>query len=355
MSLPNPNDGQLLIKPLYVVAQYTMTSIRFLIATLHNPKLAACQRLSYNRHSCNGIRLPPMRALLMITLCSYFFILPAQAGQLDNLENEATKSSSKSKSSSSKNSSKNSSYNTSSSNSSFSDELEDEIAAGIAGFIVEATVKIVGYSAMAVVAGGVVSNERYIRSQPEPTDNNELHPENKERDKDKEIDTEGFYRTKGDPILPMLRISSHWLHSDNDINAQLHRIEAGYSFFGISYSQNILNEDGDQLKLSNTLIHYRMSFANDFSWDLAYGRGKMNGNQDHDGSVFAMPMRYRFHPDWHFEYYPVWSSYKGGSLAEHQFSFNYHYKYIGATLGYKTWSAGDTSIDGLFTGINLSF
>ena len=286
-----------------------------------------------------------MRALLMFTLCFHFIILPAQAGQLDNLETEATKSSSKSKSSSSKTSSNNSS----SSNSSFGDELEAEIAAGIAGFIVEATVKVVGYSAMAVVAGAVISNERYIRSLPDPIDNNELSPE------DKEIDTESFYRAKGDPILPMLRISAHWLDSGNDVSAQLNRIEAGYSFFGISYSQNILKEDGDQLKLSNTLIHYRMSFSNDFSWDLAYGRGKMNGNQEHDGSVFAMPMRYRFHPDWHFEYYPVWSSYKGGSLAEHQFSFNYHYKYIGATLGYKTWSAGDTSIDGLFTGLYLSF
>ena len=295
-----------------------------------------------------------MRALLIITLCFYFIILPAQAGQLDNLESEATKSSSKSKSSSSKNSS--------SSNSSFTDELEAEVAAGIAGFIVEATVKIVGYSAMAVVAGGIISNERYIRSLPEPIDNNEPDPENKENSKeeinkeiDTEIDTEGFYRAKGDPILPMLRISAHWLDSGNDVSAQLNRIEAGYSFFGISYSQNILKEDGDQLKLSNTLIHYRMSFSNDFSWDLAYGRGKMNGNQEHDGSVFAMPMRYRFNSDWHFEYYPVWSSYKGGSLAEHQFSFNYHYKYIGATLGYKTWSAGDTSIDGLFTGLYLSF
>ena len=159
----------------------------------------------------------------------------------------------------------------------------------------------------------------------------------------------------GDPILPMFRASAQWLNTGSDINAQLNRIEVGYSFLGMSYSQNILNENGDQLKLSNTLIHYRMSFHNNFSWDLAYGRGKMNGNQEHDGSVFAMPMRLRFNPNWHFEYYPVWSSYKGGSLAEHQFSFNYHYKHLGTTLGYKTWSAGNASVDGLFAGVYLSF
>jgi len=264
---------------------------------------------------------PSMRTLLIVTLCLYFNTLPAQAGQLDNLETEATKSSSKSKSKSSSSSSSSSSDD---SNSSLSDELGYEITTGIAEVMVGA-----------IVAVGGMSNERYMRSQPE--------------------EEETLYREIGDPILPMLRISAHWLDSGNDVSAQLNRIEAGYGFFGISYSQNTLKEDGDQLKLSNTLIHYRMTFANDFSWDLAYGRGKMNGNQEHDGSVFAMPMRFRFNPDWHFEYYPVWSSYKGGSLAEHQFSFNYHYKYIGATLGYKTWSAGDTSIDGLFTGLYLSF
>jgi hypothetical protein len=153
----------------------------------------------------------------------------------------------------------------------------------------------------------------------------------------------------------MLRLSSHWLYSTSDINARLNRVEVGYSFFGMSHTQNILNEGSDQLKLSNTLFHYRMSFANDLSWDLAYGYGKMNGKQKHNGSVFAMPIRFRFKPEWHLEYYPVWSSYKGGSLAEHQFSVNYHHKYIGATAGYKTWSAGTTSIDGFFAGVYLSF
>lgn len=292
----------------------------------------------------------PMRTFLIAALCLNLSILPVYAGQLDNLEREATKSSSKSK----KKSSQNSSSNNSSGKTSFGDDIKSEIAAGIAEIIVEASVKIVGFSAMAIVAGGAFSNERYAKTLPEPIDNN-----NPESEDSSEVRNENFlkelFRANGDPMLPMLRISSHWLYSNSDINAQLNRIELGYSFLGMSYSQNSLSEDGDKLTLANTLIHYRMSFHNNFSWDFAYGRGKMNGNQEHDGSVFAMPMRLRFKPNWHFEYYPVWSSYKGGSLSEHQFSFNYHYKYIGATLGYKTWSAGTASVDGLFTGLYLSF
>ena len=264
----------------------------------------------------------PMRTpLLIATLCLSFSIVPAYAGTLDNLERESTKSASTSKKSSS-------------SSKSESTSLGDDIAGRIVAGIGEAIAK-------AVVAGGAMSHDRYMQTEPKIIDDSEA--------------LQNLYRTTGDPLVPMLRASSQWLYSSNNINAQLNRIEAGYGFFGISYSQNKLNEDGDELTLANTLIHYRMSFGNNFSWDFAYGRGKMNGNQNHDGSVFAMPMRFRLKPDWHLEYYPVWSSYKGGSLAEHQFSVNYHYKYLGATVGYKTWSAGTASVDGLFTGLYLSF
>ena len=294
------------------------------------------------------MRLP----LLIVTLCLSFSIAPAYAGKLDNLERESTKSSSKSKSK--KSSSGNSSSSNSNGNTSLGDDIQSRIAAGIAEILIEVTVKAVGYGAIVVATGGESSHDRYKQSEPEAIDYNPLNSEQVEED-DKSKVPEALFRTTGDPLVPMFRASSHWLYSSSDINAQLNRIEAGYSFLGFSYSQNILNENGDELKLANTLAHYRMSFGNNFSWDFAYGRGKMNGNQNHDGSVFAMPMRLRFNPDWHFEYYPVWSSYKGGSLSEHQFSFNYHYKYIGATVGYKTWSAGTASVDGLFSGLYISF
>jgi hypothetical protein len=289
--------------------------------------------------------------LLIATLCLYAFVTPVQAGQLNNIETAALKSPSKSKKSSNRSSRSDKNISL---GEEIKKEIKKEIAIGVAEVVVKVTIMLVGSIPVAVLAGGAFSHERYSKSKPEPIETNDLEPDDTKKPKNGNFQKE-LYRVAGDPILPMFRASAQWLNSGSDINAQLNRIEAGYSFLGMSYSQNILNENGDQLKLSNTLIHYRMTFHNNFSWDLAYGRGKMNGNQKHDGSVFAMPMRLRFNPNWHFEYYPVWSSYKGGSLAEHQFSFNYHYKHIGTTLGYKTWSAGKTSIDGLFGGIYLSF
>jgi uncharacterized membrane protein len=285
-----------------------------------------------------------------------------QAGRLDDLESASTKSSSRSSSSSSS--------SRSSSSSSSDNSIGGAIAGAIAEVMVEVLVKVtahaVGAGISAMAYGGENSLHRYQRTQSEnvthtafervklQSANGEISAE-EYNNFQSQYHQNALYRAKGDPILPAIRLSSQWLTANSDIQAQLYRIEAGYGLFGVSVSQNNLQEDGDSLTLSNALAHYRMSFGNNFSWDLAFGSGKMNGNQSHDGSVFAMPIRYRFNPDWHFEYYPVWSSYKGGSLAEHQFSFNYHYKHLGATLGYKTWSAGSTSVEGLFTGLYLSF
>jgi hypothetical protein len=298
-----------------------------------------------------------MKALAVIpTLILSLLVSTVQAGTLDDLESESTKSKSRSSSSSSS-----SSTTTYSSNSSSNSSSGNSLTNAVGGLLAEIIVKAIGLGITTMAHAGENSLHRYDHNKPETNDQKikqELRQAINQQEMRKLEEREyqnSLFRAKGDPILPTVRISSQWLYGNDDINAQLYRAEIGYGFFGVSFSQNDLQESGDTLSVSNTLLHYRMSFGNDFSWDLAFGRGKMNGNQKHDGSVFAMPMRYRYNRDWHFEYYPVWSSYEGGSLAEHQFSFNYHYQHIGATLGYKTWSSGATAVDGLFTGLYLSF
>ena len=291
-----------------------------------------------------------------LTLCLFSPI--GHTSQIYDLESASTKSKSRS------NSSNDSSNDFS--NDSSSGGVSGGIGAAIGGLFIGAFISAAEIGIRSMVFAGDNSLQRYQRNEAKTLDAEELKTVQSLAATNKMSKTEysefqkqnyknTLFRTDGDPILPALRLSSQWLSGAGDINAQLFRAEAGYGFISVSYAQNRLQEDGDSLTLSNLLVHYRMSFSNDFSWDLAYGRGKMNGNQAHDGRVFAMPIRFRFHKDWHVEYYPVWSSYGGGSLSEHQFSFNYHYDYIGATVGYKTWSAGTTAVDGLFTGLYLSF
>ena len=198
-----------------------------------------------------------------------------------------------------------------------------------------------------MVAGGDNSFKRYLTDEPDQS------PSDTFSDEESELH---LFRRHGDPILPKFALSSHWLAASHNVSAQQNRVELGLGFLGVSHTQNTLNEPGDTLTLSNTLVHYRMSAGNNFSWDLAWGKGKMNGNQKHTGDVFAMPIRLRMTPDVHLEYYPVWSSYNGGALSEHQLSINWQAnKYAGITAGYKKWSAGPTTIEGIFTGLNFSY
>lgn len=270
-----------------------------------------------------------------LSMCLIFTVSISQAGKLSDLETSASKPKKRGTSSSSSSSG--------SSKSGSGSAIGDKLAEGIAELIFRVTFKIAETGITVLGKGGENSVNRYAKSAPVL-----IQSEEGEREV-------GLFRKLGDPILPTLKLSSQWLDSSDNITAQLNRIEGGYGLIGFSYSENTLNEDGDELTLSNTLVHYRMSLGNNLSWDLAYGRGRMNGNQSNEGDVFAMPIRLRLNPDWHFEYYPVWSSYNGGSLSEHQFSMNYHYKYVGVSAGYKKWSAGLTTVDGIFAGLYLAF
>lgn len=260
---------------------------------------------------------------LLITISN-----PVLAGTLDDLESEATKPVNKS-----------SSRNSQSSDTNNNSTLSGAFADFFAELLFKITAKTIETTADVLVAGGLNSQNRY-----QADDNANGHR---------------LFRTKGDPILPSFGYTSHWLSANDNISAQLNRVELGYGLFGISYSENTLDEDGDKLTLSNTMLHYRMSLGNNLSWDLAWGKGKMNGNQSHQGDVLAMPIRLRLNRNVHLEYYPTWSSYNGGELSEHQFSVNYRgtgaYKYFGVTAGYKKWSAGLTTVNGIFTGLNLTF
>lgn len=295
--------------------------------------------------------LPRLCLIPFFTMCLSASVV---AGTLDDLERDATTPKAKSSGGSSGASQSSGSYSRGSDEPS---DFESQLAAGMAELVIRITAEVVGFGLSAMAQGGENSVQRYAHANADARQTPAPLPIASGLDaSDAALHVPEFlFRKQGDPILPTVRLTSQWVSGSDNVTAQLNRIEGGYGLLGFSYSRNQLDEQGDKLTLENTLVHYRMSFGNDLSWDLAYGRGKMNGNQSHNGDVFAMPIRYRMKPDWHFEYYPVWSSYNGGSLSEHQFSFNYHYKFMGISIGHKRWSAGPTTVSGVFTGLYLSF
>jgi len=279
----------------------------------------------------------PYKRLLTCLILS-LLANPVLAGTLDDLETQSTqKNKSSSKSSGNKSNSSSGTYRSSQDNDSGS-----PIDGAIAVIVLTVAAIELTFKAVEVLAvGGGDSVERYQHSSGDSEVNESGEP--------------SLFRKKGDPILPTLRLSSQWLNGSNNVSGQLNRVEAGFGFIGVSHSQNRLTEPGDKLTIKHTLVHYRMSFGNDLSWDLAFGKGKMKGNQRHSGNVFAMPVRLRLSESVHFEYYPVWSNYGGSRLSEHQLSVNWQREKVGLSAGFKTLKAGDTSVNGLFAGLYVNF
>ena len=166
---------------------------------------------------------------------SLVFLLSTQswAGTLDDLEDDATKPV------------KRSSSSQSSSGYSNDDNNDSSLDSFFAELLFKLTAKTLEVTATTLIAGGINSQTRY--------------------EENNEHSGRSLFRTKGDPILPTIGYTAHWLSANDDINAQLNRIELGYGLIGISYSENTLDENGrniahysvimtsnnDQLKIIN--------------------------------------------------------------------------------------------------------
>lgn len=262
------------------------------------------------------------RLLLFVVLCA---VIPSYAGVLRDLEESATKPKSSSSSSSKPKSN-------SKSSASDSDTIGGELAFSLVTWIVETTLYTVG---KVIAYGGENSWKRYGVMEQEEKDS--------------------LYRLPGDGILPSFKLDTHYLLASNDVSGHQTRIELGYGLLGVSQTKNRLFERSDSLTMNYTLFHYRMSFGNRLSWDLAAGFGRLHGEDSYDGTVSAMPIRYRFSDKWYGEYFPVWSSYNGGAMTEHQLGLNWQKKHFGVSMGYKEWLTDNTNVEGFFVGVNMVY
>lgn len=268
---------------------------------------------------------------IIVLIMIYTLTGNTYGGTLKRMEESATKSQGGSSSSSSS-VEVSSSTTKKRSGSSSSSSLGDDFAGRVLGALLSIPMKA---AEAALAYGGESSMDRY--NSTEPTESDPL------------------YRKPGDGLLPTVKIDAHFLLASDDITGQQSRVELGYGMYGFSHTTSRLFEKSDSLTMSYNLFHYRMSFSNRLSWDLALGEGKLNGDDEYSGAIAAMPIRFRFSHLWYGEYFPVWSSYNGGAMAEHQFSINWQEQFFGIYLGYKEWITDDTEVKGFFLGGNLVY
>jgi hypothetical protein len=223
----------------------------------------------------------------------------------------------------------------------------DSSSSGFMATIVSGLVEVAGE---VIIAGGAFSFERHENTLTSQFEYEQVVTNNAIGDSNYSA-----IRTSGDPVLPLLKFSAHALLATDDIVGVSNYIEVGYGAIAISYSNNLLFEAGDDLQIENTLFHYRMSLGNAVAIGFAAGSGEMNGEDKNTSSIFSMPIRFEINENYNFEYYPVWSNFNAGEMAEHQFSLNRHYEYFGLTLGYKKTVASSVAIHGMFAGLYASY
>jgi len=272
------------------------------------------------------------KSRVVLALCLSLAFAPAYAGAVADLEREATKEDSSDSGDSSSKSSSSRSYRS-------YDDDDDDTSDAEAAF---ALLYVVGYGVAALAAGGGLSADRYNASEPMMMS-------------DGSADPSSLYRRPYDPILPMFKASTFAMKGSNATDVAGFQLEAGIGPLGISYTQHSLKDKTDTLDYSATMFHYRMSGSNDFSIDLAFGGAELDGENKTKGKVFAVPMRARLSEYLHVEYYPMISRFNDGQLRDHKISLNFQKDFYGVSVGMRSFSAGDTTINGLFGGLYMAY
>lgn len=273
------------------------------------------------------------KSQVVFAVCFFLAFSPAHAGAVADLEREATKEESSDSGGSSSNSSSSRSYR------SYDDDDEDDTSEADAAF---ALLYVVGYGIAALAAGGSLSADRYNASEPMMMSDGSSDPST-------------MFRRPYDPILPMFKASTFAMKGSHSTDVVGFQLEAGVGPLGISHTQHSFKDKTDTLDYSATMFHYRMSGSNDVSIDLAFGGAELDGENKTKGKVFAIPVRLRLNEHVHFEYYPMISRFNDSELRDHKISLNFQKDFYGVSVGMRSFSAGDTSISGLFGGLYLSY
>lgn len=280
-----------------------------------------------------------MRILFYSLFLAVLFLQSEEsfAGKLSDLEKSATKSS-ESRNRSGSSSGSGSGSSSSGGGYSIGDQLFGYIIEGM----VRITVRLVSWS---VSYGGTASLRRFECESSE----DQCSVTGDEDDKTY------FYRKSGDTVLPMLKLNVSAL-SSGDISGYTGYAEAGYGPAAISYELHNLVEDGNHLAISNTLLHYRMTFGNRFSVGLAAGTARLEGNDHNSGTAFGFPVRLSFdNGKYTFEYYPVSYAFEGSALNVDQFTFSRNYDNVSALIGLKRYSTSEVEFSGVVGGIQFNF
>lgn len=164
-------------------------------------------------------------------------------------------------------------------------------------------------------------------------------------------------RSKGEPLLPFVRLDLAYQDAESDVEAREVAFEAGYGPWAARFQRTAYAEESPQsdLRLSYIQALYRMSFGTAVEVDLGLGGTYLDGIGHSRGPGVSIPVRIYPWERLGFEFRPVWSTINGNPIRDYSLDIVAGWEYVSLTAGYRWVSTGPESLNGPRLGVVFAY
>jgi len=167
-------------------------------------------------------------------------------------------------------------------------------------------------------------------------------------------------RDAGEPLIPFLRLDSHYQWVDTDIYALDFRAEGGWGPFAVGirntrYKENLEDDTKDELDLLQIEFLYRMSWSKYFEMDIGIGALDVNGEEGNSGTSFSMPVLIYPVKNMGIEFRPTWTDINGNKIRDYDSCLVFRTDYVSIKGGYRVVKIDEESLSGPYVGISFYY
>ncbi len=160
-------------------------------------------------------------------------------------------------------------------------------------------------------------------------------------------------RLAGEPLLPFIRLDSHYQNASDGVSAVDLKLELGYALAGLGLRRTRFWEPGTQLSLDYLHALYRMSLGSNVGFNIGLGRAVLKGRQEHSGSSITFPLLIHWSDSVGLEGSYTSSHINGNSLTDKEVALLVSLHPASLSLGYRAISGPGSTIHGPFAGFSI--
>lgn len=158
-------------------------------------------------------------------------------------------------------------------------------------------------------------------------------------------------------ILPLLRLDYDQGELESSITAKDYQIEAGLGPFAVMHKESTLMEDGshDELRSRQTFFLYRLGMSKNAEVDFGLGDYTLSGNTKNNESAYSLGLKLHLDNGFGVEYRPMRVNGNDIKLTEHELTIHYGQQYGAVKAGYHWMLSDHESLKGPFLGLTFAF